>query len=152
MQWFTELSTAYFITENSLIKTLRSDKIYSHSRFVFNYILMDVIYLKFELIDLSVISNWQSVDFNPCIKNRTINWQESEGAYKETTEKQKRQAKRHTESLSSLKPLLLEMTKTFNIRYLSTFLNLLQLYLKARILIKICIQTWQNDIVIIFKL
>ena len=73
MQWFTELSNAYFITDNSLIKRLRADKIYSHSGFVFNYILMDLIYLKFELIDFSFISNSQSVDFNPCIKNRTIN-------------------------------------------------------------------------------
>ena len=47
---------------------------------------MDVTYLQFKLIDFSVISIWQGVDFNPCIKNKTTNWQESEGGYKETTE------------------------------------------------------------------
>ena len=47
---------------------------------------MDVIYLKFELNDFSVISNWQGVDFNPCIKSKTTNWQERESGYKETTE------------------------------------------------------------------
>ena len=76
MQWFTELSTTYFITDIFVI----------NSEFVFNYILMDVIYLKFELIDFSVISNWQGVEFNPCIKNKTTNWQESEGGYKATSE------------------------------------------------------------------
>ena len=42
---------------------------------------MDVIYLKFEFTDFSVISNWQSVDLNPCIKNRT-----KKSGHKETTE------------------------------------------------------------------
>ena len=38
-----------------------------------NYILIDVIYSKFEVIDFSVISNRQKVDWNPCIKNRAMN-------------------------------------------------------------------------------
>ena len=38
-----------------------------------NYIFIDVIYSKFEVIDFSVISNQQKVDWNPCIKNRTMN-------------------------------------------------------------------------------
>ena len=38
-----------------------------------NYILIDVIYSKFEVIDFSVISNRQKVDWNPCIKNTAIN-------------------------------------------------------------------------------
>ena len=38
-----------------------------------NYIFIDVIYSKFEVIDFSVISNPQKMDWNPCIKNRTMN-------------------------------------------------------------------------------
>ena len=33
-----------------------------------NYILIDVIYSKFEVIDFSVISNRKKVDWSPCIK------------------------------------------------------------------------------------
>ena len=38
-----------------------------------NDIFIDVIHSKFEVIDLSVISNRQKVDWNPCIKNKTMN-------------------------------------------------------------------------------
>ena len=38
-----------------------------------DYIFIDMIYSKFEVIDFSVISNQQKVDWNPCIKNRTMN-------------------------------------------------------------------------------
>ena len=51
-----------FLIDLFVITRLIADEIYPHSGFVFNYILMDEIYLKFELIDFSVISNWQSVD------------------------------------------------------------------------------------------
>ena len=33
-----------------------------------NYILIDVIYSKFEVIDFSVTSNRKKVDWSPCIK------------------------------------------------------------------------------------
>ena len=38
-----------------------------------NYIFIDLIYSKFEVIDFSVISNRQKVDWNSCIKNKTMN-------------------------------------------------------------------------------
>ena len=38
-----------------------------------NYIFIDVIYSKFEVIDFSVNSNRQKVDWNPCIKNKIMN-------------------------------------------------------------------------------
>ena len=38
-----------------------------------NGIFIDVIYSKFEVIDFSVVSNRQKVDWNPCIKNKTMN-------------------------------------------------------------------------------
>ena len=51
-----------------VVTRLIADKIYPPSGFVFNYILIDIIYLKFEVIDFGVISKWERVDVNPCIK------------------------------------------------------------------------------------
>ena len=104
-----------FLIDLLVITRLIADEIYPHSGLVFNDILMDLIYLKFELIDFSAISNWQSVDLNPCIKNRTVNSKESEDGYKETTEiKGNYQQKNRRDSQS----IVLVMTKTSNIRYL----------------------------------
>ena len=46
-----------FLIDLFVITRLIADEIYPHLGFGFNYILMDVIYLKFEFTDFSVISN-----------------------------------------------------------------------------------------------
>ena len=46
-----------FLIDLLVITRLIADEIYPHSGLVFNDILMDLIYLKFELIDFSAISN-----------------------------------------------------------------------------------------------
>ena len=51
-----------------VVTRLIADEIYPPSGFVFNYILIDIIYSKFEVINFGVISKRERVDVNPCIK------------------------------------------------------------------------------------
>ena len=51
-----------------VVTRLIVDEIYLPSGFVFNYIFIDIIYSKFEVIDFGVISKRERVDVNPCIK------------------------------------------------------------------------------------
>ena len=93
-----------------------------------NYILIDVIYSKFEVIDFSVISNRKKVDWSPCIKTGQWTYNELKEIkdYKSPINRDiERQAEKHTDNLSYLKSMELGIAKTFNIRNLYTFLLLL---------------------------
>ena len=64
-----------FLIDLFVITRLTVDEIYPPSRFSFNYILIDATYSKCQVLEFGVASNRQSVDLNPCIKNKTMNLQ-----------------------------------------------------------------------------